>query len=211
MTIKELEGLLYQHKDASFARWQEAYMRHQFAFLGIRQPVRKKLQKDFVKKSRKQDVLALWKKKDREFQYVAIDILLQQKREEEDLLILENLITTKSWWDTVDLLATNLCGKLFKNSPHLIDQTRRWMEGANMWLRRSSLLFQLRYKNETDEALLFEYCRSCAGDPDPFIQRAIAWALREYSKSSPSKVLDFVEKSTFSTLVQREALQHAKQ
>ncbi len=183
-------------------------MRHKFSFFGVRQPIRKKIQRPFLQEATKKDISFLWKKKEREYQYVAIDLLIRSSLEKADLELLEWLIATKSWWDSVDILASNIAGKFFLQFPNLLDETKRWSTHENMWLRRSSLIFQLRYKEKTDEKRLFSYCHTLLKEKDPFIQRAIGWALREYSKIAPGQVKKMLTKDAFSPLAAREAMQY---
>jgi 3-methyladenine DNA glycosylase AlkD len=207
---QNLESILLKHSDNAFAAGQKAYMRHRFSFLGLRQPIRKKIQRPFLQEATKKDIPILWEKEEREYQYIAIDLLIRSTLEEKDFELLEWLITTKSWWDSVDILASNVGGKFFLQFPNLLEQTERWSTHENMWLRRSSLIFQLRYKEKTDETRLFSYCQALSKEKEFFIQKAIGWALREYSKTAPERVRRFCNKQTFSRLIVREALQYIK-
>lgn len=205
--MNSLETVFLTHKDPGFASWQEAYMRHKFSFLGIRQPIRKRLQAPLLKQLGKAYIRELWEKKEREFHYTAMDAYWIDAGKEEDLDLLQWLITTNSWWDTVDVLASKHCGMYFKQFPHQIEITKKWVKSPNLWLRRSALLFQLRYKASTDFSRLSEYCLILAQETDPFIQRAIGWALREYGKTEPHGVMNFINQqgNLFSHLTQREA------
>jgi len=202
---KDLESILLTHKESGFAAWQTAYMRHKFSFFGVRQPVRKKIQRPFLLSCSKKDISTLWKKDQREYQYIAMDVLIRSHLNKGDLDLLEWLITTKSWWDSVDVIASNIVGKFFQTFPDLLQRTQTWVSHESVWLRRSSLIFQLRYKEKTDATRLFSFCKFLSKDADPFIQRAIGWALREYSKRAPSQVESFLKTSHFSQLSVREA------
>ncbi len=192
------------------------YMRNQFVFLGLRSPVRDRLFKDHISKfglpkyeETKEMVKYLWELPEREFQYIAMSFLIKSKKYylEEDINLFEKLIVTKPWWDTVDGLASWVAGTYFIRYPHQIKSvTRLWMDYGNIWLQRTSLLFQLKYKEKTDEDILFTYIRELSGSKEFFIQKAIGWALREYSKSFPEKIREFVKTHTLSNLSTREAL-----
>ena len=120
------------------------------------------------------------------------------------------LITTNSWWDTVDWLA-KLVGEHFRRYPALIRPgTERWMASDNFWLQRVCLIFQLKYKGATDAALLFGYVRRIAGSREFFLQKGAGWALREYSKTDPDDVRAFVETTRLAPLTKREALRLMK-
>lgn len=150
---------------------------------------------------------------EREYQYVALAFLgkFQKHLTPDCLPLLEYLITTKSWWDTVDSLASHNVGSLLKQYPSsreaLINQ---WRHQDNFWLRRTTLLFQLGYKTDTDERLLFSLVEENQDSLEFFIQKAIGWALREYSKTAPEAVQSFVFRTALASLSQREALKWLK-
>jgi len=108
----------------------------------------------------------------------------------------------------VDGLAGWLIGDLFKRHPGLIlPTTRDWMDSGNIWLQRSCLLFQLKYKRDTDLDLLFGFIATLSDHKSFWIRKAIGWILREYSKTDPSTVQKFVDAHPgLSGLSKREAL-----
>lgn len=212
----ELEKLLRDHSDKENAAAMAAYMRDQFSFLGIKSPERVALTKQFLKErgtpaGEELDavVRALWRLPEREFQYTAM-LLLEKRLKSLDaswIGLLEMMITTASWWDTVDIIASKLAGSLFARYPELIlSHADRWINSDNLWLRRSAILFQLSYKGKTNKELLFAYIRQCADEEDFFIRKAIGWALREYAKTDEEAVRAFVRETPLSTLSVREAL-----
>jgi|TARA_B100000315_G_scaffold260938_1_gene328013 3-methyladenine DNA glycosylase AlkD len=191
-------------------------MKDKFEFYGIKTPLRKSLTKNFLKKhgnpseqNLEKVVRDSWQFPEREFQYAGLDILEQsvKKNFHCNVSLFEYLVTTKSWWDTVDWLATRIIGLYFQKNPELIqNHIPEWNESKNMWLNRVAILFQLKYKRDTDETLLFNIIKSHSGSKEFFIQKAIGWALREYSKSFPEVVKDFVEENELAPLSKREAL-----
>ncbi|WP_370452205.1 DNA alkylation repair protein [Cohnella sp. AR92] len=196
----------------------EAYMRDQYPFLGLKQPVRMALTRDFLSENGAPSgnelirvSSELWELPEREFQYTAI-VLLEKKRKQavpEFLSLYEKLIVSKSWWDTVDIIASKLVGQLFRNDPELARRTvPSWISSDNKWLRRTALLFQLTYKERTDAEWLFALIRECAHEKEFFIRKAIGWALREYAKTDAAAVRSFVAGTTLSGLSAREALKH---
>jgi len=123
------------------------------------------------------------------------------------LQLAEFMITHKSWWDTVDLVATKIAGTALSASPELIPAyADRWISSENIWLNRSALLFQLKFKKATGTNLLFSYILKCASMHEFFIRKAIGWALREYSKTTPDLVRTFVESQKLSPLSRKETL-----
>ena len=191
-----------------------AYMRNHFAFLGIQSGPRREATRHLFQKHHLPpvealpDVLAqLWELTYREYQMVGVDLLVKLKTQLPISMCsdLERCITYKSWWDTVDLLATHVAGSFYTRfsdafEPYLI----RWQASENLWLRRTTLLYQLKYKDKTDSARLFNLIRYNRTHPDFFIQKAIGWALREYSKISPEKVMQFIRDENLNGLAARE-------
>ena len=66
------------------------------------------------------------------------------------------------------------------------------------------------YKKETDFKLLTSLIERKKSDKEFFIRKAIGWALREYSKTNPQAVIDFVEKTELSNFSRSEALKWLK-
>ena len=125
------------------------------------------------------------------------------------IALYEWMVLRRSWWDSVDFIAPTLMGKLFLQNPQLIaDKTKDFVDSRELWLQRSALIFQLKYKTKTDLNLLFHYCERLAEHPDFFIRKAIGWSLRQAGKFYPNEIRDFVSKTSLSNLSRREALKH---
>ncbi|MCT8138024.1 DNA alkylation repair protein [Anaerobacillus sp. CMMVII] len=190
------------------------YMKGHFEFLGIKSPERRELARLIFKevgKLPREEMIdfinGLWDLPEREYQYFAIDYLVKYTKllEEADVQFLEYLITTKSWWDTVDIIASKCVGHLFSNYPTLVaEYCERWAISENMWLRRTAILFQLKYKEKTDHELLFRIIDKNAQDNEFFIRKGIGWALREYSKTNRDAVAAFINSHQLSNLSKRE-------
>src|SRR5262252_6032459 len=100
--------------------------------------------------------------------------------------------STKSWWDTVDGLATGAAGPLVAAHPELRTVMDSWVESENIWLARAAILHQERYRERTDSELLFAYCLRRAADREFFVRKAVGWALRSYAKVAPDVVAQFL-------------------
>ncbi|WP_152446631.1 DNA alkylation repair protein [Bacillus sp. THAF10] len=196
----------------------ENYMRNHFPFLGIKSPERKELWKEFFRINGKPELewleaLAyfLYAQPEREFHYAALSMIDVHKKSLtiQHLPFLEKLITSNSWWDTIDHLAPHHVGTiLLKDKKAVGSFPDNWINSPNFWLQRSAILYQLKYKKMTDEEKLFFYISSTKNSKEFFVQKAIGWALREYSKTSPKVVMDFIQKTDLAPLSRREGVKH---
>ena len=214
--IKTLIIAFEKNTDAKNAKGQKAYMRNQFEFLGMTSPIRRNVQKPWLIKANlphktklESIVKTLWLKPQREFQFFAQELMFKYTKQFElkDIALIEYMITHKSWWDTVDYMAVNLLGSYFKLYPaQRIIYVKKRLDSGNFWLQRSAILFQLKYKDQVDTNLLTHIITSLLGSKEFFINKAIGWMLREYSKTNPSWVINFVRSHQLQKLSQKEAL-----
>lgn len=215
--LESLKDVFEKNSDSAYADAMAKYMLNQFPFYGIKSPERKRICRDFLKETiimEKSELFSLiytlWQLPQREYQYFALDILEKNMKrlEDGDIKFLEALVISKSWWDTVDMIASKLIGTYFLKFPGQVNLTKIWIESSNLWLQRSALLFQLKYKNQTDQELLFTYIKQMAGSREFFIRKAIGWALREYAYTNSQDVIKFIDenKEILSPLSKREAL-----
>jgi 3-methyladenine DNA glycosylase AlkD len=217
--VLSLKKLLEQNANPAQAAPMKKYMRDQFEYLGIKSPQMAELQREFIKEhglppieGLDQIARELWSLPYREFQYTAISLLgkLEKKLEPESITTVEYLLVTKSWWDTVDTLAGHTVGAQFKRFPKVkAKYLKKWRKSENFWLRRTTLLFQLGYKEETDFDLLCEIIQENLGSDEFFINKAIGWALRQYAWINPAPVKKFVGATKeLSPLSRKEALKN---
>lgn len=205
---------LLPHSDALNARAMERYMKNQFSFMGIKSELRRQLSQyvwrsdkryknidvDFVRYCFSDDY--------REMLYVATDYLWVMKSylQKEDLALLKQLILQNSWWDSVDALQ-RLVVHLPLTEEEINEEMLLWSKDKNLWLRRVSIIFQLSLKEKTNKTVLEKAIKNNIESKAFFINKAIGWALRQYSKTNPEWVLSFIEenKEKLSTLSIREA------
>ena len=195
----------------------EAYMRNQFSFYGVMSTPRKEILKalkkehlDVLDSNEKRTLIKLlWEEEHRECQLVALEWMMKWNPKEfiaSDIELFERLITTKSWWDTVDGIAPNVVGKFARVFPEQMKETlNRWESHDSFWIRRACLIFQLRYRNDTDLALLKYFIGRFKHEREFFIQKAIGWSLREVSKWNPTWVAEVVLAEQLTGLAKREA------
>lgn len=198
------------------AEKMKQYMRNRFEFLGIPTPIRRKM---FAQMRAEHPCLTmreteeltrlLWKSPYRVYHYCAIELLDKKKKhfETRHSELLEYLIVTHSWWDSVDIIASHLAGAYMKQFPEQTHQLiNRWMKSNNLWLQRTCILYQLSYKGDTNLASLEKIILQLRDEKDFFLRKAIGWALREYSKTDAAWVISFVKKYELSSLSRIEAL-----
>lgn len=198
-----------------------AYMRHQFLFLGIPTPKRREISKSYFKQNQVTQIdwafiETCWQKEEREFQYLAIDYLLyySQLLDKNDLPKIQKLITKKAWWDSVDALNA-VVRAMVLTFPELKITMLEWSTAENFWLRRVAILHQLLLKERMDTTLLHQILSNNLNQTEFFINKAIGWALRDYSKTNPAWVTDFIQEnkpqlSALSIREGRKYLSHKK-
>ncbi len=206
--------------NAENATAMAAYMKTDMPFFGVKRPDRDPIFKEMMlrypvatRREYEAAVKELWAQPHREEKYFAIG--LARKASDyitpPSLPLYRKLVVEGAWWDFVDEVATNLVGRLlFDNRSKIAPVMERWIDDPNMWLRRTALLAHLKHKGSTDESTLFDHCLRRAHEPEFFIRKAIGWALREYAKTSPDIVADFVmaNRAAWSGLTFREATKH---
>ncbi len=206
--------------DPAQAEPMAQYMRNKFPFFGIKSPARRALQANLWRQLGKPSidllpeiVAQLYAAPQRELQYAALDLLqkMRSKMTPAYIPVLEDLVKQKSWWDTVDMIASNGLGYLLQKFPEFkMPRSTAWIESNNIWWQRTAIIFQLRYGQQTDWELLQAHILYRIESEEFFIQKAAGWALRQYAKYNPTAVLEFVETyaEQISPLTRREALKH---
>ena len=217
--IKELEAALLEKKNGENAIPMEKYMKNNFVFLGIKTEERRTIlnailsnNKEEIKDNFRKIALELFLKKEREFHYCAIEILIKNLKNDyikNDIQLIKKLLITNSWWDSVDTISKYILGEyLLQFSEETITVIEQFSNSDNMWLNRSALLFQLGYKKKTNADILFSECTKHSKSNEFFIQKAIGWSLREYGKTNPIAVKTFVSKTKLKRLSEKEALKN---
>jgi 3-methyladenine DNA glycosylase AlkD len=209
---------LAAHADPEQAGPMRAYMKDHFPFFGVKTPRRRDLVRSLIADHGLPEISdlravceALWAEPERECHYAAIDLMERSKKRltVADIAWIEPLIVANTWWDSVDALSSPTIADLLKRDRAARDKwISRWRVSENFWLRRVTLIFQRRYKTETDAGLLFALIRENLESKEFFIQKAIGWALREYAYFDPAAVASFVATTKLAPLSRREALKH---
>jgi 3-methyladenine DNA glycosylase AlkD len=217
--VNAVEAALTPLRDNERASAMAAYMKNHFPFLGIPSPVRRAAVKQIPKPELAAVhaiARALWKRKEREYQYIAVDLLdaLAKKLDASTtLMLVEELALKKSWWDCVDALA-GVGSTVLRHNTDARDIVWTWSGHESFWVNRLAILHQNGWGEMTDEEVLFKLClahtNAHANSEEFFVRKAIGWALREYAWTNPEAVQTFVEthRTKLSTLSAREALKN---
>jgi 3-methyladenine DNA glycosylase AlkD len=189
-----------KHANPEQAAKMRAYMREQFPFLGLPTPERRKLSRAFLKTASKAPVdwdfmSKCWEQSEREFQYLATDCLTRQKASltAADISRIRELAIRKSWWDTIDGIDV-IIGDIALRFPEVNAILLEWSVDDDFWLRRIAIDHQLGRKDKTDADLLERIIVNNLGQGEFFINKAIGWSLREYSKTNPDWVSGCIER-----------------
>ena len=218
--IAQLTSELELQQNKEKAPGMEAYMKGLFCFYGVSSVPRKSIYK--IWKSNLESPLSdefkwqlireLWEKEQREYQYIAVDWMNSwpvSAYREGDIEELKFLISNKSWWDTVDLIASNYLGKYALKFPKMMDQViMEWQDEKSIWLHRSCIIYQLKYKNATNLERLSYLIGVYKSNNAFFIQKSIGWSLREVSKWNPEWVKATIENKQLAGLAKREAMKY---
>ncbi|MDO4232080.1 MAG: DNA alkylation repair protein [Lautropia sp.] len=195
----QILGVLEAQQNPADAAAMRAYMQNQFSFLGVRTPERRRIARDCFRKTdaRHLDwsfIDQCWQSPWREMQYVALDYLQLRAGllSPADVPRLKTLVTRKSWWDTIDNL-DRIIGGIALRHPEVGQTLLAWSTDENIWLRRVAIDHQLLRKKNTNTELLGRILVNNLGRQEFFINKAIGWALRDYSKTDPAWVRAFID------------------
>ena len=202
MDFNKLYEEMIQHKNEEQAQKMSKYMLNKFEYIGIKTPERREIFKNFFKEYKNEEkidwefVNKCWENKYREFQYVAADYLknMKDKLTIDDIPKLKQLVLEKSWWDTIDNLDMTIGALALKDS-NVNKILLEWSLDENIWLRRIAINHQLLRKEKTNAELLEKILKNNLGQTEFFINKAIGWALRDYSKTNSEWVKNFIEEN----------------
>lgn len=177
------------------------YMRNKFDFYGLPTPKRKAVYKDFLKLEKKNKKIdwefldKCYEDNHREFQYLVYDYLLTMNSIliYDDIPKIKKYIKTKQWWDTIDFL-DKVIGEIGLKDKRVDDLMLNWSQDEDFWIRRVAIDHQLCRKEKTNKELLEKIIVNNFGSKEFFINKSIGWALRDYSKTNPIWVKEFINK-----------------
>ena len=217
--LSQLEVDLEEIGDADRAAQMAAYMKDQFPFLGVAAKPRRDALRPAIgaaKAASAEELLDAaewcWTRDPRELQYCGCDLLRAgaASLEPEHLPRVRALVESKSWWDTVDTLASHTVGTMVDRNRSLSPTMDAWIDDENFWVARVAILHQLGWKDHAEPDRLFGYAERRAADTEFFIRKALGWALRNLARDFPNEVRRFVDehRGQLSGLTIREATKH---
>lgn len=215
--ITEIKLALEANENVTYGKKQSDYLKNNFPCYGIPTQTRREILKnkatfyhEEIKSNFRNICWELYQFPHREMHQIAIDIFIKEIKKNyrvDDISLIEKLITTNSWWDSVDTLAKYAVGGYLEKFPEKkFSIIETFSNSENMWLNRTAIIFQLGYKAKTDFDLLISECEKHKHSTEFFIQKAIGWALREYSSINPNGVLEYVNNTNLKPLSKKEAI-----
>jgi 3-methyladenine DNA glycosylase AlkD len=208
------------HANPEKAEPMAKYMKNHFQFLGLTSQMRADLLADLLVKENLPKpselflvINELWSLPEREYQYAALTLLEKTQKQLSPAHIPQilELIPQKSWWDTVDALAGSILSKIVKKHPDsLYTHFQPLIQSNNFWENRTAIIVQLKCGPQTNTQFLTDAILPHRQNKEFFLRKAIGWALRQYARTNPNWVIDFVSENehSLSGLSKREALKH---
>ena len=201
----------------NIAQAQSKYMRFKFPFYGIMQKPLSEAIKEFYEIHGKVEientmsfVQECFSYHYRELWHVGLGILRKNVKKLPDTHLedFKKIIIKGDWWDVTDSMASGVVGDYLQKYPHLLPEMDAWIQHENYWIRRTAIIYQLKYRKDLDTQRLFKYILLCAHEKEFFIRKAIGWSLREYSKTNARAVIEFIEThdTVLSGLSKREGM-----
>ena len=217
--VQEIQDALANAKDPNRVAQMEAYMKNHFSFLGVMSGPRKAIFQQFKPQiqllSSEQSwefIYECWVNPYREVQYIGIDHLLsyyKKNAQPSDGQHFTFILSNQTWWDSLDLIASHSVGQFARQFPsEFLELAQEWESSDNFWLHRTLLIHQLKFKQQTNLALLQYYIHTFKWNKEFFIQKAIGWSLREVSKWNPDWVRKLVDSENLNGLAKREAMKY---
>ncbi len=224
MTPDDALSALRAHSVPGKAEEMAAYHKAPRPYLGVANPVIDDLAKDWRQSLSLEDRLALaeglWRTDIHEARIAAAKLLTQARIRPDDTPAWRLIV---SWVPDFDAWAiadhASIAGqKRLVWEPARLDEVEGWTTRDHMWSRRAALVMTLpwtRLNNPKPADLAIRervlgWAAGYAGDPDWFIQKAVAWWLRDLSKRDPERVRAFLADhgARMKPFARREAARH---
>ena len=207
MTLEEALDDLKLTADAAKSADMERYHKAERPYLGVANPVIDACAKDWRKSldldARLDLAAGLWKTNIHEARIAAAKLLTQARIRPDDSrawTLIRDWVPDFDAWAIAD--HASIAGqKRLVWDPSRLDDVEPWTRSDHMWTRRAALVMTLPWTKKRnlkpDEIAQRErilgWAASYVSDPEWFIQKSVAWWLRELSKRDPDRVRDFLK------------------
>lgn len=207
MTADEALAALRAQVDPQKAAEMAAYHKVDRPYLGVANPVIDNLAKGWRAGMTLDDRLslasALWETNIHEARVAAAKLLTQARIRPDDegaWRLIASWVPDFDAWAIADHVSVAGQKRLVWY-PTRLDEVEGWTTSEHMWTRRAALVMTLpwtRDRNPKPDDLsrrerILDWAAGYVDDPDWFIQKAVAWWLRDLSKRDPERVRTFLD------------------
>ena len=224
MTLEEALAALREHAEPERAEGAAKYHKSKRQHLGVANPVLNDLTKTWRKaldlQTRLDLARALWNTDIFEARLSAAKLLTQARIRPDDA---EAWTLVQSWVPDFDgwAIADHACmagqRRLLAN-PARVDTVATWITSDHMWTRRAAFVITLPWTKQNhptpaDLAIrdqVLEWAETLLSDRQWFIQKAIAWWLRDLSRHDPDRTRHFLDRHAveLAPFARKEAARH---
>ena len=194
------------HGDPERAKGQAAYHKVARVYLGVPNPVLNDLTQGWRRGMSLDDRLrladALWRTDIFEARLAAAKLLTQARIRPDTAVwaLIESWLPDFDSWAIADHVCMAAQKRLVAD-PARLDQGEAWTRSDHMWTRRAALVATLPWTKQNhpkpDDLVrrdrILGWAAGYVPDRDWFIQKAVAWWLRDLSKHDPDRVRAFLE------------------
>ena len=184
-----------------------AYHKVDRPYLGVANPILNDLTKTWRQQLSVADRVALadalWQTNIHEGRLAAAKLLTQARIRPDDAIwdLLQSWLPDFDAWAVADH-ACMAMQKRLTAEPTRLDQVEAWTTSDHMWTRRAAMVATLPWTKQNHPKpddlkrrdRILGWAAGYVDDSDWFIQKSIAWWLRELSKHDPDRVISFLDR-----------------
>lgn len=224
MTPEAAAEAIQAHADPQRAAGSKAYHKSDRVFWGVPNPVLNDLTKAWRQTLPLDARIALadglWRMGVHESCLAAAKLLTQARIKPDDAAawgLIKSWLPDFDGWAVADHAA--MAGqKRLVAQPDRLDEVEAWTRSDHLWTKRAALVMTLpwtKQNNPKPQELevrdrVLGWAAGYVQDPNWFIQKAVAWWLRDLSKHDPARVIAFLDThgSGMKAFARKEAARH---
>lgn len=201
--LEQLEA----HRDPQKAEEMAAYHKIERPYLGVANPIINDLTKDWRRSmsldDRLQTAVQLWQTNIHEARIAAAKTLTQARIKSDQAVwdLIASWVPDFDAWAIADH-ACSAGARRLQADPTRLDEVQDWIASEHMWTRRAALVITLPWTKsnnptaheEATRDRILGWAATYIHDPDWFIQKSVAWWVRELSKHDAPRARAFLEK-----------------